>query len=279
MTNTATRFWKMHGLGNDFIILDRRDLGDIPPASVRALCDRRLGIGADGILAAVASPNQPFTMRVFNADGSIADMCGNGVRCFVRWAVDFMGMDRKGTLTIGSDAGDQHCRLLRQSDGEEWVEVNLGKPKFDGEVSIQVNDRIFNGVRLFLGNPHFVMQGKAQNNDVAEVGPALSKHATFPNGTNVEWLDVRSETLGHVTVCERGVGPTQACGTGGGGAFALGVHKGFFQPNIETTIRQPGGTLIYRTNDDLSSVWMTGPATFVCEGTFHMSDFGNTRSV
>ena len=274
MTTNRTRFWKVHGLGNDFIILDRRDNGDIPPATVRALCDRRRGIGADGILAAVSSDTENLAMRVFNADGGTADMCGNGLRCFVRWAVEVLGVNADAGLTIGSDAGDQHCRLIPQPNGENWVEVNLGQPQFHSEHTIQIGARRFTGTSLFLGNPHFVIAGAPEGDDVADVGPLLSTHTTFANGTNVEWLDVTSPLRGVVRVCERGVGPTQACGTGGGGAFAMGVRWGSFQPNVDTTIVQPGGPLIYRTNDELSAVWMTGPATFVCEGTLHMDEFG-----
>jgi diaminopimelate epimerase len=267
MAGRPTRFWKYHGLGNDFIIMDRRETGDLSAESVRKVCDRHRGVGADGILAALTGDDGQLFMRVFNADGSLADMCGNGLRCFVRWAVDVLGVPKEDSIAIGSDAGEQICRLIPQEEpAQPLVEVNLGDAQFHGEQTISIDGRAFTGEVLFLGNPHFVLRGPPQEDDVAVFGPRISTHPSFPNGTNVEWLDVQSPNHASVLVWERGVGPTQACGTGGAGACAVGVRWQTLEAEATVTVIQPGGALTYRVASDFSSVWMCGPAVPIYTG-------------
>ena len=264
----TTRFWKYHGLGNDFLLVDRRGAPDVPPALTRAVCARHTGVGADGIIALITDPAggvHPF-MRVFNADGSTADMCGNGLRCFVRWLVEHIG-HAPGPMVVMTDAGEQRCEPLF-GDGEvRAVRVDLGAPRFTGPARLESAGADFEGHDLFLGNPHFVIPGAPRDPDEpGRAGPGLSTHRHFLRGTNVEWLDVLSATEARVTVYERGVGLTQACGTGGGGAAATGVRLGLLSADTDLTVHQPGGELTYRVCNDFSSVWMTGPAEPVYEG-------------
>ena len=259
----SVTFWKYHGLGNDFLLVDHRGKEDIPAETTRAVCARHTGVGADGILALRAGVDgEPF-MRVFNSDGSVADMCGNGLRCFVKWLVADLGFPA-APLVVGSDAGPQHCIPIMDGARVRAVSVNLGPADVRGPLSVAVG-RAYEGTDLFLGNPHYVLERAPEPGEVSGRGPALSTHAAFPAGTNVEWLEVLNPTTANVTVYERGCGPTQACGTGGAGAVAVGVLKGLLQTDATISVTQPGGTMEYRVEDD-GAVWMTGPAEFVFEG-------------
>ena len=249
-------FWKYHGLGNDFALIDRRRDGDLSPDAVRAICDRHTGVGADGVIVWRDDPSGAPRMRVFNADGSTADMCGNGLRCFVRWLIDDMGVVPSGdALVVATDAGPQTC-LPRGVD----VTVDLGPPTLRGPLVAEVGDERFEGHDLFLGNPHFVIPRGPAPGEAERVGYALSTHARFPRGTNVEWLAVEDRRTARVVVWERGCGLTRACGTGGGGAAVTGVRLGLLDADTQLTLRLPGGDLIYTVAADFGAVWMTGPA-------------------
>jgi len=261
----SRRFWKYHGHGNDFVLVDHRGLPDIDPAVTRAVCNRHKGIGADGILALIEAPGGGHFMRVFNADGSVADMCGNGLRCFVRWLVDVIEVAPE-PMTIGSDAGDQRCIPRLTAGRVQDVSVNLGPPAHRAPLEVSVGTRVWPGHDLFLGNPHFVISRGAASGEAAADGPALATHAAFPHGTNVEWLEVLSPTEANVVIYERGVGVTQACGTGGAGAAAVGVLTETLSVDADLLIHQPGGDLTYRVESTTGDVWMTGPAEPVFVG-------------
>ena len=259
------RFWKYHGLGNDFVLVDHRGRANFDPVVTRAVCARHTGIGADGILAWLdGEDGRPF-MRVFNSDGSVADMCGNGLRCFVRWLVEDMGIDGKSML-VGSDAGPQRCIPVLKDGCVVAVSVELGAPRFAGPTRLEAAGREYEGTDLFLGNPHFVIERAPQPDEVRAFGPALSTHSYFARGTNVEWLHVEDRTTAHVVVYERGAGFTQACGTGGAGAAVVGVQRGLLAADADIQLTQPGGTMTYRIASDFSEVWMSGPAARVFQG-------------
>ena len=259
----SVRFWKYHGLGNDFVLVDHRGQPNISAETTRAICARHTGVGADGILALVTAPDGGPFMRVFNSDGSVADMCGNGLRCFVKWLVADLGFAPE-PLVVGSDAGPQRCIPIMDGASVRAVSVNLGAAAVRGPLRVAVG-AAYDGTDLFLGNPHYVIQRAPEAGEVVGRGPALSTHPAFPAGTNVEWLEVVNPTTANVTVYERGCGPTQACGTGGAGAVAVGVLKGLLRTDATISVAQPGGTMQYRVEED-GSVWMTGPAEFVYEG-------------
>ncbi|MBT9554834.1 MAG: diaminopimelate epimerase [Myxococcales bacterium] len=263
-------FWKYHGLGNDFIIVDRCGQPDFTPEQTRALCDRHTGIGADGILGyfvASAAPGEPELprMRVYNSDGSVADMCGNGLRCFAGWLVD-TGRADLAPFTVLTDAGPQRCTPMRPHVGPMQVRVNLGRPEFEPTTTVEVDGRHFEGVPARVGNPHFVMVRPADSNEAVAFGHRLSTHARFPRGANIEWLEVRDPRSATLVVWERGCGLTRACGTGGGAAASVAVKLGLMSPGVPLAVTLPGGTLTYELESDLGAVWMTGPAERVFEG-------------
>jgi diaminopimelate epimerase len=260
-----TRFWKYQGLGNDFILVDWRGRANIPGELTRAVCDRHFGIGGDGILAWLDGPDGAPFMRVFNTDGSIADMCGNGLRCFARWLVEEQGLSPESRV-IGSDAGGQET-LTHMTDGRVTaIAVNLGPARHAGPAQVTVEDRVFAGHDLFLGNPHFVIPRAPDGFEPGTHGPGLSVHAHFPRDTNVEWLEILSSREARVTVYERGCGLTRACGTGGAGAVAVGVLLGQLDIAADLLVHQPGGDLMYRVDAQSRDVWMTGPAEPVFVG-------------
>ncbi len=276
-------FWKYHGLGNDFIIVDRRGSPDFTPDETRALCDRHTGIGADGILgyfresdgrpsdgqrrdgqagsgAAVSS-----RMRVYNSDGSVADMCGNGLRCFAAWLVE-TGREDMAPFTVLTDAGPQHCTPINVAGGPMEVRVNLGRPEFEPHTTVDIDGRSFEGIPARVGNPHFVMVRPPDPSEAFEFGHRLSTHHRFPRGANIEWLEVQGPRSAKLVVWERGCGLTRACGTGGGAAASVAVKLGLMTPGVPLAVTLPGGTLTYELEPDLGSVWMTGPAERVFEG-------------
>jgi diaminopimelate epimerase len=271
------RALKYHGLGNDFVILDRRASGkDISASEARALCHRHHGLGADGILVLLPASTATARMVVHNADGSIAEMCGNGIRCVVKYLADSSG-SRPRTLRVETGAGPRECALHYATGGVSEVEVEMGPamlvaPGLPSEktghpfVRTQVDG--FAGVlgtAVSMGNPHLVLEDMPLPS-AQTLGPALEQAREFPNRTNVEFVRLSGLKL-EVVVWERGVGLTQACGTGACAAVAALVHTGKLPAGefIQTTL--PGGSLAIRVSRDLSSVVMRGPATFVYEAT------------
>jgi diaminopimelate epimerase len=249
--------------------VDWRGQPDIVPQRTREICDRHLGVGADGILALMTAPGGLPMMRVFNADGSVADMCGNGLRCFVRWLVEDMGFREDEVKVLATDMGEQYCELIMDEQGQIFaVKVDLGSAVFTNELTIHANGRDYLGHDLFLGNPHFVISRAPVESEPTNAGPILSVHEHFPRDTNVEWLHVLDRSSAKVVVYERGVGLTRACGTGGAAAAAVGVHTGHLDFDCDITVSQPGGDLIYRVDSSTQHVHMTGPATKVFRGKY-----------
>lgn len=277
-------FVKYHGLGNDFVIVDAR-LGSafagrtLNEETIRRICDRRLGVGADGVLWLYTPENtetSPLGMRVYNADASIAEMCGNGLRCVARYAWDQGGIS-PGMLAVETGAGV----LTAQPDPSGEVRVEMGPISTEGPASITLGDRQIEGLNLSLGNPHFAMSAaswglSAQPVEAAllqltalarQWGPDLSTHPDFPAGTNAGFLGApRGDDL-PLVVWERGSGLTGACGTGACAAanaqlIAEGRDDGAY------TVHQPGGRLRIeiKTIDGARRAWMTGAAAYAFEG-------------
>ena len=270
-------FAKYQGLGNDFVIVDGRSGPPMEPdgAQVRQLCDRRLGIGADGVILALP-PRQggDLRMRIFNGDGSEPEMCGNGIRCLARFVADQHQGVCPDTLTIETMAGPMDARL--QDQGQ--VTVDMGEPRLEPAAiptTLGVDARQVVAERLLvigqvlevtavsMGNPHVVIPvaDVAQVN-LEQLGPALETHPAFPNRTNVHFLQVLSDQHHRLRTWERGVGSTMACGTGACAAVVAARLLGLGQRKARVTL--PGGTLTVHWRDD-NHVFMTGPAqrTFV----------------
>ncbi len=239
------RFTKMQGLGNDFVVLDAAI--DVTPELVRALCDRHFGVGADGVL--VMSPaDGSVRMSYWNADGSVAEMCGNGLRCIARLAVD-RGLAAPGRFEVETTSGRKRVNVAAE------IHVDLGMPVL-GDVT-EVDGRYFRNVEV--GNPHAVTEvDDVAATPVATVGPAV-QHA-FPHGTNVEFVRFDGPRV-EMRVWERGVGETLACGSGIVAAAAVARRNG---AGDHITVTMPGGTA--RVDFEDGGAWLVGPAEYVFEG-------------
>ena len=267
----AERGYKYEGLGNDFVLLDRRASGeDISPRSARALCDRRRGVGADGVLVLLPSQVATAKMVVHNADGSVAEMCGNGLRCVVKHLLD--GHPAEDSLAIETGAGVLDSRVHRREGTVDEVEVELGPARLTAPNlppgpgggpfrGVKVEGVDFPGTAVNLGNPHLVLLG-APPEVAREHGPRLEHLPGFPERTNVEAVRRAQEGLS-VWVWERGAGLTDACGTGAGAAVVAAFLAGWVSPDVFVPVELPGGRLAVRVAADLGRTTLRGPARFV----------------
>jgi diaminopimelate epimerase len=253
-------FTKMEGLGNDFLLFDARRTGLLlSSAQVSALCDRHHGAGADGVLTLLTSERASARMRVQNADGSDSEMCGNGLRC----AALLLAEDEKAkAMTIETGAGVHQCRV--EGDGTVWVElVGLTEPK---AMEVDAEGQILRGQFVSLGNPHFVLQRSASAAEAATLGSALEHHSRFaPGRTNVEFVEPAPGGL-RVTVWERGVGLTLACGTGAVAAVAASHAAGWLSGAGPFEVALPGGKVQVDLGADGRSAGLRGPARKVFVG-------------
>ena len=265
------KFHKMQGAANDFVVIDGRELTgvDWSARAIRA-CDRRVGVGADGILVLEHSGSDDFRMRYHNADGSVGEMCGNGIRCMAKFAID-IGATEKRELAWETGAGRVTTEVLEYGEGRTMVRADMGPPRFapaDIPVDVtgdDVREAVFsvNGSQLKLtcvsmGNPHAVtFVDSVADFPLERVGPEVEHHPAFPNRTNFEIVEVIDPGHLRMRVWERGVGETQACGTG---ACAVAVAGQLVrQTNPEVEIDVPGGrlTVAWRPGEN---VLLTGPA-------------------
>jgi diaminopimelate epimerase len=250
---TVTAFVKMHGLSNDFVVVDGPI--DPEPAEIRALCDRRTGIGADGLLAVSrGTAGGDLRMQYWNADGSTAEMCGNGLRCVVRYGIDH-GLAGTAELMVETPVGLKAARILPDGD----ISVDLGPVRVH-QSTIELLGRPWSSVDV--GNPHAVtFVPDPSQAPVTTEGPVVETHKHFPDGTNVEYASVDGDRI-DMRVWERGVGETQACGTG---MVAVAAAARRTHPEIERwLVTVPGGT--GAVEFDGPHVWLTGPAVSVFEG-------------
>jgi diaminopimelate epimerase len=258
------QFFKYEGLGNDFVVVDADDEGAITPERAVALCDRRFGIGADGVLL-VLPPRKPecaVRMRVMNADGSIPEMCGNGVRCVAVHVARARGLG-EGTVRVDTDAGISPC-AVEDARGEGIVTVDMGVIRLFGDRMIDIGGKRVVASVADAGNPHAVLFGSFARSDVDHLGPRLATHPDFPRGTNVEFSHIAGDGI-DLIVWERGVGITLACGTGACATAAVAVAKGLVEKGRPIAVRLPGGRLDI-TIDDAGHAIMRGPARFVFSG-------------
>lgn len=263
------RFTKAHGAGNDFVLVeDLEGAWTLTGAFVAAVCDRHTGVGADGILRIARADDADFFMDYWNADGQVAEMCGNGIRCLARYLVD-RGLHDGDTMTVDTRAGPKHLTLL--DDGR--VRVDMGAPIFeraripmtgDGDPlheKIEARGYAFEAACVSMGNPHCVLFVD-EPVPVEHLGPAIEMLEVFPQRTNVEFTEVLSANEVRVRVWERGVGETQACGTGAC-ATAVAAHlRGLTGRAV--AVHLPGGTLDVEWTDE--TVFMTGPSEETFEG-------------
>lgn len=246
------RFTKMHGLSNDFVVIDGPS--DLGPDAIRALCDRRTGIGADGVLAVTSARGEAAVeMQYWNADGSTAEMCGNGLRCVSQYAMD-NGLVDESSFTVATPAGPKSVVVHTPGD----VSVDLGPVRVHSD-HLTLHGR--NWTQIDVGNPHVVTFVDDPNEiAVTSEGPTVETDPAFPNGTNVEYVSVDGGTI-NMRVWERGVGETLACGTGMVAAAAATRER---QSGDSWAVTVRGGTGTVRFERD--HVWLRGPAVTVFSG-------------
>ena len=260
MPAVSLRFWKYHGLGNDFILVEGPPL--MTPERAVHLCDRRRGVGADGVLT-LLPPQEGGAgyMHVYNSDGSVAAMCGNGIRCVARHLCETRGLS--GEVLIETDSGMKRCRIHRDAAGRfEAVTVDMGQARLEGEQDFEVGQERFHALRVGMGNPHaIIFQGPVLER-AETTGPDIER--LVPGGVNVGFAEPRDGGL-DLAVWERGAGLTEACGTGACAAAVAAVRTGRTASGRPVTVKLPGGILEVTVGDDLS-VLMKGPAERVFEG-------------
>ena len=257
-------FTKMHGLGNDYLYVYGEAPEDIAALS-RRLSDRHFGAGSDGMIYISPSDAADFKMRIFNADGSEAMMCGNGVRCVGKYVYD-KGYTDKTYLKIETLSGVKRLQLHVAGGAVKSVTVDMGQAVAQPERQLSVNGKEYTYTPVSVGNPHAVIFTDAVNAVPLEtLGPAIERHPDFPGGVNVEFVQILSDTALRMRVWERGSGVTMACGTGSCASVAAAVKNGYCRAGQPVTVQLDGGTLEI-TVSEAGEVTMTGPAETVYEG-------------
>ncbi len=297
MWSMHMEFVKMHGLGNDFIMIDDTDIGqkrhragfvaesgccesgellsvsdERTPALVRQLCDRHRGIGADGVICVcdASHPQADFRMKLYNADGSMAQMCGNGIRCLGKYVYDH-GKTEKVNLRIETDAGIRRLQLIKNEETDRigMVRVDMGTPDFVPE-HIPARFSAFQPVCVSMGNPHCVLfvdsREALEQFPLKREGTFLGTLEQFPEGVNVEAAWVQDPGNIRMRVWERGCGETFACGTGACAVAAAAMRQRKCGASVQ--IRMPGGTLQIQYDRRYGHLYLTGPAEEICRGKF-----------
>ncbi len=275
-----SRFVKGHGLGNDYLVLEGKDL-DFPltPPAVQRICHRNWGIGSDGVLLLVESPNADFGLRVFNPDGSEAEKSGNGLRIFAKYLHDH-GRTQKTTFTVETRGGVVECQCRLAGGRVASVTVEMGRATFrapdipmsgpDREVvgvPLRVNDHLLTVTAVSVGNPHCVVfTDRLDEAEVRRLGPLIERHPAFPNRTNVQFARALGRDRVSILIWERGAGYTLASGSSSCAAAAAAVKSGVCDHGSVTVV-MPGGELVVEVRPDWS-LRLEGPAEEVCAGTF-----------
>jgi diaminopimelate epimerase len=273
------RFTKMHGAGNDYIYVDcfRNPIPHDPAGLSRAISDRHVGVGSDGLILICPSDKADARMRMFNADGSEAEMCGNGIRCVAKFLYDH-GLVRKNALAIETGRGVLALDLEIQAGCVRQVRVDMGEPILEAaripttlsgnppiNVPLSVGDRSFRVTCVSMGNPHCITFVETLNDElVLGIGPRIENDPAFPRRTNAEFVRVNGPEDVTMRVWERGSGETLACGTGACAVAVAGVLAGRTQRRLAVHLR--GGDLRLHWSETDNHVYMTGPAVEVFSG-------------
>jgi diaminopimelate epimerase len=260
------RFAKYEGLGNDFIVLDLARADDLDPKSVPGLCDRRFGIGADGVLLVL--PPSPGTaaarMLVQNADGSIPEMCGNGLRCVALHLALARGVTNLD-VAVETDSGTRLCEVRGAGTALAHVRVDMGIVKVLERRRLALDGESVDLAVVDAGNPHAVLFRSDPRADLERLGPSIARHPSFAAGTNVELCKKQGDAI-DVLVWERGVGPTLACGTGACAVVAEACATGLVPFDTEVVVHLPGGSLRVTHDRETGRTVLDGPARLVFRG-------------
>ncbi|AWP54112.1 TPA: diaminopimelate epimerase [Haemophilus influenzae] len=269
------QFSKMHGLGNDFVVVDGVTQNVFfTPETIQRLANRHCGIGFDQLLIVEApyDPELDFHYRIFNADGSEVSQCGNGARCFARF-VTLKGLTNKKDIAVSTQKG--HMVLTVKDDNQ--IRVNMGEPiwepakipftanKFEKNYILRTDIQTVLCGAVSMGNPHCVVQvDDIQTANVEQLGPLLESHERFPDRVNAGFMQIINKEHIKLRVYERGAGETQACGSGACAAVAVGIMQGLLNKNVQVDL--PGGSLMIEWNGVGHPLYMTGEATHVYDG-------------
>lgn len=259
------KFTKMQGLGNDYVYMDciHQDPGDLSKVAAWA-AERHFGIGSDGLICICPSDWADFRMRMFNADGSEGEMCGNGIRCLGKFVYD-KGLTDKTELVIETLGGERKLFLTVEGGEVTSVTVDMGIPSVDSPQHLVVNGIDYTGVPVSMGNPHFVVEvDDPAALDLPDIGPAFEHFSYFPNRTNTEFVRTLAEDEVQMRVWERGSGETMACGTGASATVVALASAG--KLGREAIVHLLGGDLSIRWDEASGHVFMTGPAVTVFDG-------------
>ena len=272
------KFTKMQGLGNDYVYIDctKNELLEDIPILARKMSDRHFGIGSDGLILICKSDVADFKMRMFNFDGSEAEMCGNGIRCVGKFVYD-KGLTTKKEIKVETLAGIKVLQLNIEDKKVKTVKVDMGEPILEpkkipldseeNKIEIQALDRKFLCTYISMGNPHTVTEIEdTKNFEIEKYGPIMEVEKHFPNKSNIEYIKIIDKKHIQMRVWERGAGETLACGTG---ACAVGVASFLNgKTSNEVEVQLLGGNLQIEWNQNNNHVYMTGPAKIVFEGTW-----------
>ncbi len=272
-------FWKLHGAGNDFILIDNRnnEVEDLPRLA-KAVCDRHKGVGADGLMGVGLSDIADVRMHFYNADGSLAAMCGNGIRCFSKYVRD-KGIVEDSSFTVETGDGVKSISLSEETELTSIVRVEMGNAGEMQALDLSAVCRGLQSVFLKVGVPHTMLFLRDANNGLSsfsdelialteKYGPVIEKAPVFPEGTNVNFVSSCGKDRLLVSTWERGAGRTLACGTGACASAAAAFHLGMTGPHVR--VRMPGGEVSVTIADD-GALLMEGEARLVCKGFYYPS--------
>lgn len=278
------KFTKMHGIGNDYIYVNCfEEKVDNPEKVSIYVSDRRKGIGSDGLVMIMPSDKADFKMRIFNADGSEAMMCGNATRCIGKYVYD-KGLTDKTEITLETNSGIKYLTLFPENGKVEFVEVDMGKailePKdipvnsdkerFISE-PVEVAGKEYKITCVSMGNPHaIVYMDDIKSLELEKIGPSFENHKLFPDRINTEFIEVIDPKTLNMRVWERGSGETFACGTGACASVVASVLNSYCKHDEEITVHLRGGDLKITWNSDVTVI-MKGPAALVCDGDIDVS--------
>lgn len=273
------KFTKMHGIGNDYVYVNcLKERVENPREVARFVSDRHFGIGSDGLILIKPSDVADFQMDMYNADGSSAEMCGNGIRCVAKYVYDY-GLTDKTEVDIETRAGIKHIVLIIKDGKVEKARVDMGEPILKPELipvvgkgdmlvdePILVDGREYRMTCVSMGNPHAVifMDEDLKNLEIEKIGPKFENHERFPKRTNTEFMKVLDRNTMDMRVWERGSGETWACGTGTCASVVAAVLNGLTERKV--LVHLLGGDLEILWDENDNHVYMTGPATTVFDG-------------
>lgn len=278
------KFTKMHGIGNDYVYVNCFEESVKNPAEVsKFVSDRHFGIGSDGLILISPSAIADFRMNIYNADGSQAEMCGNGIRCVAKYVYDY-GLTDKTEISVETLAGIKYLRLQVENGKVANVEVNMGAPILEPKeipvaveespvvnAPVEVKGKIYHMTCVSMGNPHaIIFMNNVKDLDIAAIGPYFENHTVFPKRTNTEFVEVLDRNTVNMRVWERGSDETLACGTGACATTVACILND--KTENEVTVHLLGGDLKIRWDREANQVYMTGPATVVFDGEITLPD-------